>query len=182
MPSRTSARIASVGRPSYNEEAGEKYVYVERVRPAKKNEQRKRKSEIEGDEMEDSAFVPARQAEEIRSGWTNWSPSGPAPTRDENGTFHFDSHPTFLPNKSPEEVIREGCFGGLYFRPLKSRKLGIVIEDDYKELPEAWTDGLDVSRYLTSPVYDAEVNQFKVAVDRVLKNGKRQAGLTMTMT
>jgi hypothetical protein len=46
---------------------------------------------------------------------------------------------------------------------LKSRKLGIVIEDDYKELPEAWTDGLDVSRYLTSPVYDAEVNKFKVA-------------------
>jgi hypothetical protein len=60
-------------------------------------------------------------------------------------------------------VIREGCFGGSYFRPLKSRKLVIVIENDYKELPNAWIDGLDVSKYLTLPTYDPEVNKFKVA-------------------
>lgn len=137
-------------------------MYMERVRPADKNGQGKRKPKLEGDNIEDVGLVPARQIEEIRTGWTNWSPSAPPPTRDENGTFHFDSRPTFLPNKSPEEVIREGCFGGSYFRPLKSRKLGIVIRGDYKELPEAWTDGLDISRYLTSPTYDREVNKFKV--------------------
>jgi hypothetical protein len=162
-PSRTSARIASAARPSYNEDNVEKYIYVERARPAKKTGSGKRKPKIEDDMEGDVGLVPARDAEEIRAGWTNWTPSAPSPTRDEHGTFHFDSHPTFLPNKSPEEVIREGCFGGSYFRPLKSRKLGIVIEDDYEELPTAWTDGLGISRYLTSPIYNPEINKFKVA-------------------
>jgi hypothetical protein len=162
-PSRTSARIASAGRPSYNEGSGEKYVEVERVRTAKTKGSNKTKPKIEDYGIRDVGLVPSQDAETIRAGWTSWTPSAPPPTRDEHGTFHFDSHPTFLPNKSPEEVIREGCFGGSYFRPLKSRKLGIVIEDDYKELPAAWTDGLDASRYLTSPRYDPEVNKFKVA-------------------
>jgi hypothetical protein len=161
-PSRTSARIASVGRRSYNEDGGEKYTYVERVKPAK-NAPGTRNQNAEQDEIEDVALVPARDADAIRAHWTNWTPSAPPPTRDESGTFHFSSHPTFLPNKSPEEVIREGCFGGSYFRALRSSKLGIVIENDYKELPDGWVDGLDISKYLTSPTYDPEVNKFKVA-------------------
>jgi hypothetical protein len=163
VPSRTSARITSVGRPLYNEDSGEKYRHVDRVRPAKKNGSGKRKPRIEENETTDAGLVPTRDAEEIQAGWTSWTPTAPSPIRDEHGTFHFDSHPTFLPNKSPEEVIREGCFGGSYFRPLKSRKLGIVIEDDHKELPKACTDGLDISRYLASTTYDSEVNKFKVA-------------------
>ena len=163
VPSRTSARTASIGRPSYKEDGGEKYNYVERARPTNKNRSGKRTQKVEDDEEEGPGLVPARDAETIRAGWVNWKPSETPPTRDEYGTFQFDSHPAFLPNKSPEEVIREGCFGGSYFRPLKSRKLGIVIEDDHRELPTAWTDGLDISRYLTSPTYDPEVNKFKVA-------------------
>ena len=161
VPSRTSARIASVARPSYNEDGGESFVYTERAKRAKKDTSARKKQKVE--DLGDIDLVPARDAETIRAGWTDWTPSASPPTRDEYGTFHFDSHPTFLPNKSPEEVIREGCFGGSYFRPLKSRKLGIVVEDDYKELPETWTHGLDVAKYLTSPTYDPEVNKFKVA-------------------
>ena len=36
------------------------------------------------------------------------SPSTPPHIHDEYGTVHFSSHLTFLPNKSPEEVTREG--------------------------------------------------------------------------
>jgi hypothetical protein len=52
------------------------------------------------------------------------------PKRDSLGIFHFDDFPTFTPNKSPEEVIREGRFGGGYFSSFKSQKLGIVVVDD----------------------------------------------------
>ncbi|KAL8665066.1 MAG: hypothetical protein Q9168_007781 [Polycauliona sp. 1 TL-2023] len=60
-------------------------------------------------------------------------------------------------------MLREGCFGGSYFRPLYSKRLGITISDDYLELPLAWTTGLDVDKYLTSPTYDPDVNKFKVS-------------------
>ena len=82
---------------------------------------------------------------------------------------HFSSHPTFLPNKSPEEMVREGCFGVSCFRPLKSSKLSIAIENDYKELPNGWMDGLDAFKCLTSPTYDLEVNKFKVARGRSIE-------------
>ena len=165
-PSRTSARIASVARPSYDEDGGEKFVNpkrAKRAKRAKRDTSGPKRQKVEEDEVEDVDLFPARDAQTIRAGWTDWTPCAPPPTRDVYGTFHFDSHPTFLPNKSPEEVIREGCFGGSYFRRLKSGKLGIVVEDDYKELPETWTHGLDIAKYLTSPTYDPEVNKFKVA-------------------
>ena len=60
-------------------------------------------------------------------------------------------------------MIREGCFGGSYFRPLKSRKLGILIEDDWQELPHSWYDGLDIGRFMASPVYNPDINKFRVA-------------------
>ena len=57
-PSRTSARITSIGRPSYNEDGGEKYTYVEHVRPAE-NALGTRKQKAEQDGIEDVALVPA---------------------------------------------------------------------------------------------------------------------------
>jgi hypothetical protein len=41
-------------------------------------------------------------------------------------------------------------FGGSYFRPLKSSKLGIVIENDNKELPNGWR--VLPKRYMASSV------------------------------
>ena len=60
-------------------------------------------------------------------------------------------------------MLREGCFGGSYWRPLHSRRLGTSVVDDYKELPSSWYSGLDVSKFLTSPTYDIEINKYKVA-------------------
>ncbi|RDW59918.1 hypothetical protein BP6252_13005 [Coleophoma cylindrospora] len=103
-----------------------------------------------------------RNVDGIVAGWTAWTPVASAPTRDDLGTLHFESHPDFLPNKSPEEIMREGCFGGSYFRPLRSKALGITVSDDWEEIPAAWHEGLDVAKYLTSETYDPEVNKYGV--------------------
>ena len=161
-PSRTSVRIASsTTKPSYRDHS-EKFVIIERARSKKKRTSRGLKQEIE-DLSDNAQLIPARDVASIQQGWIDWKPTAPAPTRDDQGTFHFADEPTFTPNKSPEEIIREGCFGGSYWRPLRSRKLGIVATDDYKELPPPWIAGLDTDRYLTSPTYDADVNKFKVS-------------------
>ncbi|KAK7740478.1 hypothetical protein SLS53_005321 [Cytospora paraplurivora] len=101
--------------------------------------------------------------DELQASWSSWTPVAPPPERDEVGVFHFESHPDFIPNKSPSELLREGAFGGSYFRPLYSKKLELTISDDYLELPASWIEGLNVTQYLTSPTYDAEANKFKVA-------------------
>lgn len=160
-PSRTSARIASAPtKQSYNEDELSKPIALPRS-AAKKQ---KNKSINRSTEDVEESLVPAKNVDEIQSGWTNWKPSASPPTRDEpSRVFHFDDYPDFTPNKSPEEMLREGCFGGSYFRPLKSRKLGIIVQDDWQELPSEWIEGLSVERYLTSPDYDPDVNKFKVS-------------------
>ncbi|RYP26054.1 hypothetical protein DL768_011864 [Monosporascus sp. mg162] len=82
---------------------------------------------------------------------------------DDEGTYHFASHPSFTPNKSPEAIIREGSFGGSYWRPLYSKKLHMTISGDWRELPGSWTSGLSVPGYLTSETYNPEVNKYGVA-------------------
>ena len=156
-PSRSSARIASApAKPSYNED--------ERMDEASQPKRKKSKPPIATVKREDriSAAVPINDIEAIQAGWVAWKPSAPSPMRDEDSVFHFEDEPTFLPNKSPEEMIREGCFGGSYFRPLFSRNLGITIRNDFKELPTSWYEGLDITKFLISPDYDPEVNKYKV--------------------
>lgn len=167
IPSRTSARIASSAtRPSYKEDGGERFSYVEPKSTMRKNGVKKQRGTSPLSALPETkpepALITADDAEDIRAKWNQWTPTGLAPTRDEDGTLHFDDYPDFTPNKSPEEVLREGCFGGSYFRPLKSRRLGITIADDYMELPSTWYDGLDIDRYLISPEYNADANKFGV--------------------
>ncbi|GAA6007217.1 hypothetical protein JCM10207_001549 [Rhodosporidiobolus poonsookiae] len=78
--------------------------------------------------------------------------TAPLPSRDPlTREFAFDGFPEFTPNMSPEEIIRQGSFDGGYFRPVKSRKSGRELHEDWKDLPREWYDGLDVSQYLTRP-------------------------------
>ncbi|KAL1633737.1 hypothetical protein SLS58_010958 [Diplodia intermedia] len=156
-PTRSSARIARAGtRPLYNDddEATDRSSKPSR-RPTRTTTATTTTSPSPSPSTVD---VPA-----LRLRWTAWTPTAPPPTRDAHGTFHFASHPTFTPNKSPEEMLREGCFGGSYFRPLHSRALATTIADDWRELPASWTAGLDVDRYLTNATYDASANKYGVA-------------------
>lgn len=163
-PSRTSARIATISRPAYNEDALSKAPPV--ARSSTKTSSKKRSAP--GTAVTKVGEIKVRRSpppdiDEIQAGWSGWEVAGPEPTRDEaTGIVRFSDHPEFTPNKTPEEVLHEGCFGGSYFRPLYSSSLGITISDDWAELPPSWTEGLNVGKYLTSPVYDPEVNKYKV--------------------
>ncbi|KAL8807978.1 MAG: hypothetical protein Q9223_003926 [Gallowayella weberi] len=162
QPSRASARIASATvAPVYNDDEAES----QRVKQQKSASSTTRKKVKSSESIGTTTAIelPVDKVESLRQNWTTWSSSADAPYRDENSAFHFDSHPDFTPNKSPEEMLREGCFGGSYFRPLFSKRLGIIVSDDYKELPAAWLAGLDVDRYLVAPDYDPDVNKFKVS-------------------
>lgn len=158
-PSRTSARLASApAKPNYTDEPDIKPVPLPRSVAKKEKERNKKLGSIVKEETE--PLVPVKDVSSIQAGWSDWEAVAPAPMRDHNAVFRFVDAEEFTPNKSPEEMLREGVFGGSYFRPLKSRKLGIVVEGDWKELPEAWIRGLKVERYLTNPEYDAEINKF----------------------
>lgn len=41
--------------------------------------------------------------------------------RSNDGTLHFEDAPGFTPNLTPREIIRQGAFGGSYFRPIYLR-------------------------------------------------------------
>lgn len=163
-PSRSSARVASApARPSYNEDEKDPTSLARQKgsRPASKKTPAVKAEEV--------AEVPAKDIGSLRAGWIAWEPTAQSPTRDEESTFHFEDQPTFTPNKSPEEMIREGCFGGSYWRPLYSRRLGTTIMDDYKELPTSWMSSLDVDKFLTSPNYEPEVNKYKVSSGQTIE-------------
>ncbi|KAJ4391498.1 hypothetical protein N0V93_005116 [Gnomoniopsis smithogilvyi] len=163
-PSRTSARIAATpSKPKYHDDGdGNDLAKGSMVRSRKQGQRRSTGTSIKREEfnLQDVSVDPDPHVDELQASWTSWTPSAPPPTRDEAGFFHFDSHPDFTPNKSPAEVVREGAFGGSYFRPLYSKKLGITIQDD---CPDNMAEGLDASYYLTSPTYNPEANKFKVA-------------------
>jgi hypothetical protein len=84
--------------------------------------------------------------------------------RGQNGDDIDDILKEFTPNTTPEEILRGGAFGGTYFRSIQSavtnRKYNgaDVVRDT---LHPDWYRDLDVSRYLTSPSYDASINRYR---------------------
>ncbi|KAG0649843.1 hypothetical protein D0Z07_3572 [Hyphodiscus hymeniophilus] len=164
-PSRSSARIASApSRPQYHEDALANAVIERKQTKSKSSKQRVSTTGIDFDTSKEVKLeVLTEDMDALQASWSSWEVVAPPPQRNEAGVFHFESHPDFTPNKSPEEMIREGCFGGSYFRPLFSKKLGITISNDWKELPPAWTENLNADTYLTSFAYNPDINKFKVA-------------------
>jgi hypothetical protein len=86
-----------------------------------------------------------------------------APTRTgPGGGFRFSAAPganseekaraaSFQPNRSPEEVLRAGAFGGTYFRTITSGVTKQTHKDAWKELPVSWTKGLAPAQALARP-------------------------------
>jgi len=80
--------------------------------------------------------------------------------RRKDGTLDFPDFPRFQPNRTPEEVLQAGSFGGSYFRPIKSSVTGQSYRDVWKELPQDWLEGLDVPRQVASSIYHESVNMY----------------------
>jgi hypothetical protein len=162
QPSRRSGRLAAApDRPVYvDQDEGQLARHASR-KP--NNRAPAAKIEEQPNVERTTSRLPQDELDDIRAGWSSWTASQLPPTRDTDGVFVFPDQPTFQPNKSPEEIIREGCFGGSYFRPIYSKTLGITVSDDWKELPAEWVQGLSTEKFLTSPTYDPEINKYGVA-------------------
>jgi len=83
------------------------------------------------------------------------------PTRNEDKTLIFEDFVDFLPNMTPEEVLRTGSFGGTYFRPIKSSVTMLNYDKMWLEFPQDWFKGLNIKRLVSSSVYRNEVNKYK---------------------
>ena len=70
----------------------------------------------------------------------------------------------FQPNRSPEDVLRAGSFGGTYFRSIVSAVTNVRYnaKDVLREtVPEEWIEGLPLNM-LTSSVYRPQINKYGV--------------------
>ena len=180
-PTRSSARIAAstVTKPSYNDSESPPPSSTSTSRSKRPTRPNKASKELvlattDNTDIDNTSSALTSDLATLRESWSAWTPAAPQPTRDPiTNTFHFASHPSFTPNKSPAEILREGCFGGTYFRPLYSATLGITIEDDWEELPTEWTEGLDIARFLTSAEYDPSVNKYGVACGQSIEEWER---------
>lgn len=169
-PTRTSARLQNVPAPSYKDES-KLFALVDR--PSRRSTTTTNSSggrrQIELPQQPVDDINPADDIEDIKRGWVEWEPTGAAPSRDTDGTIRFEDAEDFTPNRTPEEMLRQGAFGGSYFRPVKSARLGIVVRDDYRELPASWIEGLTIDKQVASPVYDAEVNKYRAACGQTIE-------------
>ena len=81
---------------------------------------------------------------------------------------YFKDYPEFRPNLTPLQVIKNGSFGGTYFRPIKSNVVNKNLQNIHKnyrffdKVPEnlltrSWED------------YDININKYKVKVGTTLE-------------
>ncbi|KAJ9476957.1 hypothetical protein PHBOTO_000641 [Pseudozyma hubeiensis] len=86
-----------------------------------------------------------------------------------------EEYSQFRPNVTPDEMLREGAFGGTAFRDYHSRVLGrsIDVEAELAELPEHWLEDLDVEDMLRRDQLEPSVNKFKVKAGQSLEDWEK---------
>eukprot|EP00802_Teleaulax_amphioxeia_P021965 Tamp_22369.p1 GENE.Tamp_22369~~Tamp_22369.p1 ORF type:complete len:213 (+),score=31.97 Tamp_22369:445-1083(+) len=85
----------------------------------------------------------------------------PQPTRNAAGEVCFADAPHFRPNLTPAQVLKDGAFGGTYYRKITSAVTGQTYEDVHLEFPAEWFKGLPPKAYKNSR-YRADVNKWQV--------------------
>jgi hypothetical protein len=84
-----------------------------------------------------------------------------------DGSLVFAGRDDFRPNLTPEECIRAGIFGGIYFNPIGGKRgiFGRRVDIDHKEFPRSWFSGLDERSYLGRR-YDRTLNRYGVVAGK----------------
>ena len=72
----------------------------------------------------------------------------------------------FKPNKTPVEIIKEGAFGGTYFRDVYSGVNGKWYKNSWKEFDEL--TNID-QKYCCSDYYDVSVNKYGIKCETSLR-------------
>ncbi|GHJ88990.1 hypothetical protein NliqN6_5392 [Naganishia liquefaciens] len=141
-------------------------------------------SEGEEGQGEDYSVVqplPTRQGDGNGNGNGNGSGSGAGRL-----IFKGPFEGVFVPNLTPEEVLRGGAFGGNYYADTYSSvlKRSLNGQEDVAALPSEWTreDPSDadanrppfrISTHLTAPERDPAVNRYGVAAGQGLKEWEK---------
>lgn len=133
------------------------------------------------DPKEAQAIFPGFEV--ARSGVSRDSDTGalkfePAPNADKETASLVAS---LRPNRTPEEVLREGAFGGTYFRTIESGVAKETFVDQWKkDLPEEWREGLNPKTYLCRSwkSYDVNVNKFGVKSGQTLEDWESSGWIT----
>ena len=75
-----------------------------------------------------------------------------------------DIHKLFKPNLTPKQILHMGSFGGTYYRPIYSsvNKKNYKSNTIIKNLPDSWFKNLNIEKYVTSTIYDKNINKYKV--------------------
>ena len=68
----------------------------------------------------------------------------------------------FNPNKSPIEVIKEGAFGGTYFRDIYSNVNGKWYKNSWKESFKSLNLKNIDPKYYSSNFYDVKINKYGI--------------------
>ena len=80
---------------------------------------------------------------------------------------------SFNPNKTPIEIIKEGAFGGTYFRDVYSSINGKWYRNNWKEFD--FLSNINPKLYLSN-YYNINVNKYKINVVHLYDFGKTKVG------
>ena len=82
----------------------------------------------------------------------------------------------FIPNKTPIEIIKEGAFGGTYFRDIYSG----IHENWYKN---SWTEFVHLknvdAKFYASDYYDVNVNKYGVKTGTSLRSWENKGQIIL---
>ena len=97
--------------------------------------------------------------------------------------YHFPDYPEFQPTISPLEVIKEGAFGGTYFRPIHSAVTNKEYQNRHRKYftpTELKKHKIDPSTHLTKPFdqYDKTVNKYPVKCGQTLPQWEAKNWIT----
>lgn len=76
----------------------------------------------------------------------------------------FKDYPDFTPNVTPKDVLKQGSFGGTYYRDIYSSITGKSYKGKQviKEFPKSWFQGINIDTMVTSPTYNKKINKYGV--------------------
>tara|TARA_B110000908_G_scaffold172283_1_gene238780 strand:- start:1322 stop:1870 length:549 start_codon:yes stop_codon:yes gene_type:complete len=88
------------------------------------------------------------------------------PRRLNNGEYVFSDYDKFRPNLSPKEIMKQGAFGGTYWRTINSCVGNQPeLKNQYKKLPSSWWKGIPLDHMtLDWEDYNKEINKYGVQV------------------
>ena len=97
--------------------------------------------------------------------------------------YHFEDYPEFQPNLSPLTILKQGAFGGTYFRPIYSQVTQKNYKNRYRNYftqSELTKNKINPDTHLTKPFleYDKSVNKYPVKCGQTLEQWESKNWIT----